>query len=358
MARGFNEAGRLANALRTTGATSGSSSSPSESRTLPRNSTELDRVVLRSGASRPADGSSPGRSERIARGRGALVSFSGRSSTSSVESAGESTRLLQALAGRRSRPAAPSNLECETMRAIAGQLLQRPCSAPAATPRPASGRQAPLAESLGQDVEGFAQSRRRPRARPQQARDDPRHRPSGWPAASRSARGSKRAEPGLPALDSIQPPGDLGLAVVEQRMQVLPDDVRDQRIVDDCSAGRRAARRAGRLPAIFRAAMATWSRTSGLGSRAELDDLLADRRLDLSHVPRRADAPGAEGRVGVGQQLGVKAGLERPDADQRPEPVHPGRSRTSLSSRTSASSLPRIAGEARSVRSRWAMSRS
>ena len=40
----------------------------------------------------------------------------------------------------------------------------------------------------------------------------------------------------------------------------------------------------------------------------------------------------------MGQQLGMKAGLERPDADQRPEAVHPGRA-AALSSRTSASSL-------------------
>ncbi len=68
-------------------------------------------------------------------------------------------------------------------------------------------------------------------------------------------------------------------------MQVLPDDLRNQRIVVTVVAARRPETGSGSTPSSFRAAMATWSRTSGCGSRAQLDHLVADRRLDSPMFP-------------------------------------------------------------------------
>ena len=53
-----------------------------------------------------------------------------------------------------------------------------------------------------------------------------------WPAVARSLAVASGLNPGLSALGSLEPPGDVGLAIFEQGMQVLPDDLRNQRIVD------------------------------------------------------------------------------------------------------------------------------
>ena len=74
-------------------------------------------------------------------------------------------------------------------------------------------------------------------------------------------------------------------------------------------------------------------------------DAVADLGCDLPGIPRRPDAPGAEGRVGVCQQLGMKSGLERPGPIKAHSPCIRA-VRGALPSRTSASSLPRIDGRA------------
>ena len=129
-------------------------------------------------------------------------------------------------------------------------------------------------------------------------------------------------------------------------------------VVAELRPGRRAEPASGSTPSIFRAAMATWSRTSGLGSRGQRDDLLADRRLDLPHVPRRADAPGAEGRVAVRSTAWRESPARA--ARCRPGPTARASGPSAVSSRRerATSSWPRIAAEPRSVRSRWAISRS
>ncbi len=86
---------------------------------------------------------------------------------------------------------------------------------------------------------------------------------------------------------------------------------------------------AARRARIARPVATTWSRIVG---------------LDLAHVPRRADAPGAERRVVVRQELAMKRRHRAARADQGPEAVHPGLAAAS-SSRTSASSL--VAGSRR-----------
>ena len=68
-------------------------------------------------------------------------------------------------------------------------------------------------------------------------------------AAARSLVASERAKPGESLrLGPRQPPSQLSLAVFQQRKQVLPDDLRNQRIVVARAAGRRAAWAAGRPP--------------------------------------------------------------------------------------------------------------
>ena len=76
--------------------------------------------------------------------------------------------------------------------------------------------------------------------------------------------------------------------------------------------GRRRARPARRTPSIFRAAMATWSCTSGDGSRASLTTASRTPGATVPCVAGRADGPGAERRVGVGEELLVKRRVERP----------------------------------------------
>ena len=85
---------------------------------------------------------------------------------------------------------------------------------------------------------------------------------------ARSRRGTSGLKPGLSTVELLQPASELDLAVFEQRMQVLPDDLRNQRIVDRCRCCTSSRTASGSTPSIFLAAMATCSRTSGLGSRA------------------------------------------------------------------------------------------
>ena len=58
----------------------------------------------------------------------------------------------------------------------------------------------------------------------------------------------------------------------------------------------------------------------------KLSEHVLDRSIHFSHVPRRANAPGAQGRVGILKEAAMKIGLKRSRADQGPERIQSLRS--------------------------------
>ena len=112
--------------------------------------------------------------------------------------------------------------------------------------------------------------------------------------------------------------------VFEQRVQVLPDDVGDQADRRRSRTGRRAGRACGSTPSSLRAAIATWSRTSGDVVAGQGDDLVADRGLDLCPGSRPRGRP-RRGTSGSGRSSSRawNAGSSGPAPTQRPQGVHP-----------------------------------
>ena len=113
----------------------------------------------------------------------------------------------------------------------------------------------------------------------------------------------------------------------------------------------------GSSPSIFRAAMATWSCTSGDWSRARAPTRSRIAGSTWPEVPGGPDAPGPVARVGVVQQPGVELGLEAAGADQGPQAVHPRLAGRRVVEDQRLAAGRRIAGVFRSARSRWAVSR-
>ena len=104
---------------------------------------------------------------------------------------------------------------------------------------------------------------------------------------------------------------------LQQGMQVLPDDVRNQLVFAACWKGRRASTASGSTPSSLRAAIATWRRTSG-------PDSAPSRRLaaaaTISVVPDFPPARTAQARKpgsSLPQQVPGETSHERPAADER-----------------------------------------
>ena len=226
-----------------------------------------------------------------------LRSFSVARSSDRRGGPGDLPRLLQARPDRRSKPAGSSNLGARRFIAASGPARRAPGSSSRAQGLLQLRRQAPLAESLGQHVErlrAIASSSRTSGARSPSDELGVGLRTGQEPLDQRAA--ASGLSPGRPAPRVCsQPPGDLGLRRSSRGCRFCQTicGIKGSRSLSSCTSSSTAS---GSMPAELPRRDGDLEPDVGLGIASELDDPLADRRLDLPHVPRRADAPGAERR--------------------------------------------------------------
>ena len=161
-------------------------------------------------------------------------------------------------------------------------------------PSPAGAGSLARLESWRSARPGTAAARRRRRRRPSSTPSSVDHRagsacvrPGARSISARHERGRGRRFAELCDLPAIA--RTTSACVLQQRMQVLPDDVRDQRSSPLVAQHVEQRRRSASMPSSLRAAMATWSRTSGDGSLRQRDDL---RRGSIVRPCRRCPPRG------------------------------------------------------------------